>query len=210
MPWRLELLQKSLGLIRVNKARKMSRKKKAGLFYLIWSDFEKRAEVEQKRFTAYYLLTLLFNQPMLCVFLYRISHAFYKHRLLFFARLLASFNSYICKIFIDPSVDIGERFSVTHPFCIVIQRSAVIGSNVIICQGTDIGIGHGKNINFSGGVAIGDNTMIFSGVKIYANTVIGNNVQIGVNSVVLDSIPDNALAVGAPARVVRINQNNKI
>ena len=32
--------------------------------------------------------------------------------------------------------------------------------------------------------------------------MIGNNVKIGANSVVLKDVPDNAVAVGIPARII--------
>ena len=35
------------------------------------------------------------------------------------------------------------------------------------------------------------------------NIVIGNNVRIGANSVVLKDIPDEAVAVGIPARIIK-------
>ena len=34
---------------------------------------------------------------------------------------------------------------------------------------------------------------------------IGNNVTIGAHSLVLSDIPDNAVAVGSPAKVIKIN-----
>ena len=38
---------------------------------------------------------------------------------------------------------------------------------------------------------------------------IGNNVIIGAGSVVTHDIPDNAVAVGNPARVIRYVENKK-
>lgn len=50
---------------------------------------------------------------------------------------------------------------------------------------------------------IGDNVIIGTGARILGNVRIGNNVKIGANSVVLTDIPDNCLAVGVPARIIR-------
>ena len=45
---------------------------------------------------------------------------------------------------------------------------------------------------------------------ILAGARIGNGCVIGANSVVNSSIPDNSIAVGAPARVVKIyDKENK-
>ena len=49
----------------------------------------------------------------------------------------------------------------------------------------------------SGGVYIGNNVLILPGVTI------GNNVVIGAGAVVTHDIPDNSVAVGVPARVIK-------
>ncbi len=181
--------------------------KKRGLFYLIWSDFKKRAEYNNDKNPWLLFLTLFLNQALVGLILYRISHSLEKHGLGLFARVFTSMNNYLCLMFIDPKAEIGEGFFMPHTFAVLIHGNAVIGDNVIICQGVDIGIGPRKEGSVSDKVFIGNNTMIFSGAKVFGNIRIGNNVQIGANSVVLDSIPDNALAVGAPAKVVRINKS---
>lgn len=52
---------------------------------------------------------------------------------------------------------------------------------------------------------IGDNVQITCGAKVLGGVKIGNNVTIGANAVVVKDIPDNALAAGVPARVIRID-----
>ena len=42
-----------------------------------------------------------------------------------------------------------------------------------------------------------------AGAKILGNITVGNNVKIGANSVVLKDVPDNAVAVGIPARIIQ-------
>ncbi|MDD3414999.1 MAG: acyltransferase [Lachnospiraceae bacterium] len=54
-----------------------------------------------------------------------------------------------------------------------------------------------KPISIGNNVYIGEETMILPGVSI------GNNVVIGARSVVTKSIPDNSVAVGVPARVIK-------
>ena len=44
------------------------------------------------------------------------------------------------------------------------------------------------------------------GVKVVKDVVIGNNVVVGTMSVVTHNIPDNAVAAGSPARVLRIKK----
>ncbi|MBK5970765.1 hypothetical protein CCR91_18875 [Thiorhodovibrio winogradskyi] len=49
---------------------------------------------------------------------------------------------------------------------------------------------------------VGRNTVIFAGAVVVGNIRVGCNCRIGANSVVLDDVPDNSTAVGAPARVI--------
>ena len=54
-----------------------------------------------------------------------------------------------------------------------------------------------KPINVGNDVYIGNNVIILPGVTI------GNNVVIGAGAVVTKDIPDNSVAVGVPARVIK-------
>ncbi len=91
---------------------------------------------------------------------------------------------------------------------IVIHKKAVIGKNCRISQGVTIG-GTPNRVELP---VIGDNVYIGAGAKIIGNIKIGNNVVIGANSVVITDIPDNCVAVGMPAKVIKegIDINNYI
>ena len=52
-------------------------------------------------------------------------------------------------------------------------------------------------------VKIGNNCWIGNNVNIVGGVTIGNNVVVGAGSIVTKNIPDDSLAVGNPARVVR-------
>jgi serine O-acetyltransferase len=86
---------------------------------------------------------------------------------------------------------------------IVIHERAVIGNNVNI--GTCVTIG-GTTKKYEVPI-IRDNAIISSGAKILGPVTIGKNCVIGANSVVLDNIPDNCVAVGVPAKIIRRNIN---
>ena len=55
---------------------------------------------------------------------------------------------------------------------------------------------------------IGDNCVLTCSAKIIGGKTIGNNVLIEAGAVVTNNIPDDAVAVGIPAKV--INYNGKI
>jgi serine O-acetyltransferase len=100
---------------------------------------------------------------------------------------------------VDPTV----RFP--HPTGIVIGNGVRVGRNVTIFQNVTLGgarVGDGANGNYP---SIGDDTTIFAGCVVVGDISVGRNCTIGANSVVLHDVPDNSVAVGAPARVVRTN-----
>ena len=52
-----------------------------------------------------------------------------------------------------------------------------------------------------------DNVVIGAGAKILGPITIGKHGKVGSNSVVVKDVPDNATAVGIPARIVNPNKN---
>lgn len=46
---------------------------------------------------------------------------------------------------------------------------------------------------------------MYAGSKIVGKVHVGNNVVVGANAVVINDVPDNAVMVGIPARVVSLN-----
>lgn len=89
---------------------------------------------------------------------------------------------------------------------IIIGAGTLIGPNVYICDydhGYLIGLNNERSIYGAiGAVDIGANVWLGAGVIITKNVTIGRNSIIGAGSVVTRSIPEDALALGNPARVV--------
>lgn len=83
---------------------------------------------------------------------------------------------------------------------VVIGKNVKLGKNVTINQGVTIGKRNGKN-----NVNIGDNVTIKTNAVIIGDLSVGKNSVIGAGAVVLDDIPPNSVAVGIPAKVVKIN-----
>ena len=52
-------------------------------------------------------------------------------------------------------------------------------------------------------IVVGDNVYIGNNVILLPGVTIGNNVIIGAGAVVSKDIPDNSVAVGVPARVIK-------
>jgi serine O-acetyltransferase len=103
------------------------------------------------------------------------------------------------------TVVLGDRVRFEHQHGIVIHGNACIGNNCIIRQGVTIG---NKNMSAPFDAPhIGDNVNIGAGAKILGAISIGNNVIIGANAVVTKDVPDNAIAVGIPAKIIKPTKN---
>lgn len=94
--------------------------------------------------------------------------------------------------------EVGRNFVIDHFGGIVISGYAKFGDNCRIRNGVVVGL---KNIEEVAAPVIGNNVDIGAGAKILGSIRIGDNVQIGANAVVISDVPDNAIAVGVPARI---------
>ncbi len=91
-----------------------------------------------------------------------------------------------------------------------IEDNTVIGPNVYLAAGgnyhferTDIPIGQ-QGVDCKGGIRIGKNSWIGANTVILDGVTLGNDVIVGAGSVVAKDLPPFAIAVGNPARVVRM------
>lgn len=94
---------------------------------------------------------------------------------------------------------------------VVLTNDIQIGIGVIVNQITSIGhdveIGDFTeicpNVSISGNCKIGKNVFIGTGAVILPKIEIGDNVIIGAGAVVSKDLPDNSVAVGVPAKIIK-------
>lgn len=113
--------------------------------------------------------------------------------------------SSVFNIQIPWTTEIGPGFVMGHSnnSGIVIYGKVKIGQNCTIYH--QVTLGKKSRGDYEGFPTIGDNVYIGPGAKIIGNVKIGNNVAIGANCVVTKDIPDNAVVVGVPGKVISYN-----
>lgn len=112
-------------------------------------------------------------------------------------------------IYISSNAQIDSGLKLPHPVAIVIGDGVIIGKNVTLYQSVTLGgrvLGDWSEGNYP---SISDGAIIYSGAIIAGKVRVGKNAIVGANSVVISDIPDDSVAVGAPARVIKNTKNTK-
>ena len=130
------------------------------------------------------------------------AHFCYCHNLKFLARTISQWSRFWTGIEIHPGAKIGRRLIIDHGMGIVIGETAEIGDDCLLYHGVTLG-GTGKDQG-KRHPTIGNNVLVSTGAKVLGPFKVGDGARIAANAVVLKEIPENATAVGVPARVVRI------
>ena len=122
---------------------------------------------------------------------------------------------------IHPTVHIAHNAKIGKGVAIVtgatIATGVEIGDNVIVNTGAiieheDILKDHvhiAPGTVLAGRVTVNEGAFIGAGSVVKEYVAIGKNATIGAGSVVLEDIPNNAIAVGSPAKVIKI-KNDKL
>ncbi len=145
---------------------------------------------------------VIFCYPGLhALWLHRIAHFLWRHRLFFLARLLSHINRALTGIEIHPGARIGRRFFIDHGMGVVIGETAEIGDDVLIYQGVVLG---GTSLEKKKRhPTVEDNVVIGAGAILLGPITIGRGALIGAGSVVIKSVPAGATVVGVPGRVIK-------
>ena len=134
------------------------------------------------------------------LWLHRVAHFLWRHRLRLFGRLLSQLSRFATGIEIHPGASIGRRFFIDHGMGVVIGETSEIGDDVLIYQGVVLG---GTSLQKKKRhPTVGNDVCIGAGATLLGAITIGGGATIGAGSVVVQSVPSGATVVGVPGRVV--------
>lgn len=120
----------------------------------------------------------------------------------FIKRCIHYYLRVIYSIDIMPGTKIGEGTRFPHRgLGVVINHNAVIGKNCVIEANSVIG-GRHRTGNFVAPI-LGDGVFVGANALILGPVVVGNNSVIGGGAVVVKDVPENAVVVGNPARIIK-------
>lgn len=96
---------------------------------------------------------------------------------------------------INPDVEIGHH-------CIV-NTGAIIEHDCILEDYVHVS----PSATLGGSVKVGEGTQIGMAASVLPNLEIGKNVMVGAGSVVTENIPDNAVVVGVPGKIIKYQKD---
>lgn len=143
------------------------------------------------------VLKALFTDGTFAMVMYRLMQSCQRQRLVPLAMVFNKLNTFFGRCIIGRDAQFGPRFVLIHSYGVVINSSVRGGSDIKLEHAVTIGAERCES------PVLGDDVFIGAGARIVGAVRIGSKVKIGANAVVVTDIPDNATAVGIPARVTK-------
>ncbi|MDP7593728.1 MAG: serine O-acetyltransferase [Litorilituus sp.] len=153
------------------------------------------------------IFEVLLNYPGLhAIWMHRFSHRLWRANWKLLARSISTFSRWLTGVEIHPGAVLGRRFFIDHGMGVVIGETAEIGDDVTLYHGVTLG-----GTSWNAGKrhpTLADNVVIGAGAQVLGPITIGQGGKVGSNSVVVKDLPNNATAVGIPARIVSSKNSN--
>jgi serine O-acetyltransferase len=95
---------------------------------------------------------------------------------------------------------VGPGLKIFHTGPVVVHPGAVIGANCVLLQGVTVGVRERPGEL----PVIEDNVTLGAYAQILGGVTVGRGAKVGAMSVVVHDVPPGAVALGAPARTLKI------
>lgn len=118
-----------------------------------------------------------------------------------FRFFIERFIEIITGISIPVNAEIGKGLRIHHFGGVIFHSHVKMGEHCTIYHEVTLGDKGG----WGEPPTVGNNVLIGVGAKILGDITIGDNVIVGANSVVIESVPDNTIIGGVPAKIVGKN-----
>ncbi len=148
------------------------------------------------------------SKGQLIMFCFRLATLATRHKLIFllfipYLLLYRLVIEWILCVELPYKVKVGPNLKLYHAQALIINRGVEIGANCTIRHSTTIGNKTNLDGTDTDCPKIGSNVEIGAHVCIIGDVKIGNNVKIGAGSIVVKDLPDNCIAVGNPAKIIK-------
>ncbi|MEE1675899.1 hypothetical protein SNR37_001226 [Agarivorans aestuarii] len=145
-------------------------------------------------------LWLLLRSTFIIVMFYRL--ATHKNPLIkLFSIPLYKVIRIVSGVQIPRATKIGKGLFLPHFGNIVLNKKAQYGDDLTIYHGVTVGAKGGASSD-AGVPTIGNKVRLSAGAVVLGDVSIGNNVTVGAGAVVVKDVPEHAVAVGNPARIL--------
>lgn len=137
--------------------------------------------------------------------LQRLSNRLYKAHIPFLPGLIRRYIHFRFNCDLSPVIQVGEGSRLGHRgIGVVINSKAVIRRNVIIAQNVTVAGRDGKAPLIEDWCYLGANSVVLGGVRL------GKNSYVGALTFVNKDVPDGAVVIGIPAKVLRMRTEEEI
>lgn len=139
--------------------------------------------------------------------LHRCANWLWRHKVPLFPFLFKATNRILFGLVLPPATQVGPGVLFSYQgLGTVVHRDTIIERDAVISTGVTLG-GRGGRV---GAPRIGRGALVGTGAKVLGPVRVGAFASIGANAVVIDDVPDYGVAVGVPARVVRVNRPDQL
>lgn len=121
------------------------------------------------------------------------------------ALFLHSRANAVFQIDIHPGARLGTGILIDHGTGVVIGETAIVGDNVSMLHKVTLG-GTGLKTGRRH-PTIGDGVLLGAGSTLLGPIKVGHGANIGASSMVIGDVPNSAVAVGVPAKIILRKSN---